>query len=187
MKIQTGVVCLAAGALTLLGGSLQAQQRGTMSSSDRNFMREAAAGSIAEVRLGRLAVERGERPSVREFGQRMVADHSKANDRLRDLARNKGISLPNEMNEESLSLYRRLSRLHGAAFDSAYIQAMKDDHAKDIEAFRKEARNGRDSEVRAFADNTLPTLRDHSRMVDALYNSSRLSMHRNSYWGLDRW
>ena len=186
MKIQTGVVCLAAGALTLLGGSIQAQ-RGTLSENDRNFMREAVMGGIAEVQLGRLAAERGERQSVSDFGQRMMEDHSRANDRLRDLARNKGISLPDDMKAESKALYRRLSRLHGAAFDSAYIQAMREDHQKDIQAFRNEAREGRDSDVRAFADHTLPTLRDHSRMVNGIYNSSRLSMHRNSYWGLDRW
>jgi len=180
MKIQTGIACLAAGAFALLGGSIQAQDyqyrqyhqnyqnRSTLSYSDRTFMREAAMGGVAEVRLGRLAVQQGARESVRNFGQRMVDDHSRAAEELRQIARNKGISLPGEMDTEARALYRRLSRLHGAAFDSAYIRAMREDHQKDIEAFRKEARNGRDSDVRAFADRTLPIIREHYQMVSDL-------------------
>jgi putative membrane protein len=164
MKMQIGVTCLAAGALALLGGSLQAQ-RSYLSASDRTFMREAAMGGVAEVRLGRLAAERGSSDWVRTFGQRMVDDHSKAGDDLKQVAQNKGISLPNEMSTESRALYRRLSRLHGAAFDHAYMQAMREDHQKDIQAFRNEARNGRDADVRAFADRTLPIVREHYRMI----------------------
>jgi|SRR5579871_2326918 len=189
MKTQIGIVCLAAGAFALLSGIAQAQDRDrmtqdqdhdrmsqaryhrTMSRSDRTFMREAAQGGIAEVKLGELAARQGERESVREFGQKMVDDHSKADDALNQIAQNKGITLPTEMDSDSRALYRRLSHLHGAAFDRAYIRAMRDDHSKDITAFRNEAHNGLDADVRDFASKTLDTVRHHYDMASDIANS----------------
>ena len=173
MKAYTGIACLAAGVLSLIGGTIQAQPGGTVGYAEKSFMREAAQGGVAEVKLGALAATQGSRESVRRFGQHMVDDHSKAGDELRQVARDKGISLPGTMDSESRALYNRLSRLHGAAFDSAYIKAMREDHEKDIQVFRREANNGRDRDVKAFASKTLPTLRHHYEMVLEISSSLR--------------
>ena len=180
MRSKVNITCLAAGVFVLMGGIAQAQ-RSSLSYSDRNFMREAARGGVAEVQLGELAAQQGSRESVRAFGQRMVDDHSKAGEDLMQLAQNKGISLPTEMNDESRALYRRLRRLHGAAFDNAYIRAMREDHAKDVAAFRREANYGRDGDVRAFADRTLPIVRDHYKTIVAMSGSYRSPRAHRTY------
>ena len=59
----------------------------------------------------------------------------------------------------------KLSKLSGADFDRAYMKDMVEDHVKDVAMFEKEAKNGKDADVKAFADKTLPTLREHLQMA----------------------
>jgi len=147
------------------GAPANAQDRDSLSRSDIRFMREAAQGGMAEVRLGQLAVRRASSERVRRFGQRMIDDHSKANDELRDLAARKGVTLPATFGAAHRAMYDRLARLHGAAFDAAYIRNMRMDHQEDVSAFRTESNAGRDPDVRQFASKTLPIIREHYRMV----------------------
>jgi putative membrane protein len=134
---------------------------------DQKFVREAAGGGAAEVELGKLATEHASSPDVKSFGQRMVDDHSKAGNELKQLASTKNISLPSELDSKDKALHDRLMKLQGAAFDRAYMDAMVKDHEKDIEAFGTESKEGRDPEVKAWATKTLPTLEEHLRIARA--------------------
>src|SRR5436190_16798387 len=91
------------------------------------FATNAAQGGMAEVELGRLATQRGGHESVREFGARMVADHSRANSELKSIAAQKGIQLPTDMNSEQRSEMDKLSKMSGAEFDKEYMSAMLED------------------------------------------------------------
>jgi putative membrane protein len=102
---------------------------------------------------------------VKKFGQRMVTDHSKANDELKSLAQSKSITLPAELDAKAKATHDRLSKLSGAAFDRAYMQHMLADHRKDVNEFKKESRAGKDSEVKAWASKTLPTLEEHLKLA----------------------
>ena len=93
------------------------------------FAANAAQGGMAEVELGRMATQRAGDSSVREFGARMVADHSRANSELKSIAAQKGIQLPADMNSEQKSEIDKLSKMSGADFDKEYISAMVTDHA----------------------------------------------------------
>jgi putative membrane protein len=72
----------------------QSSSSAALSSADREFIMKAADGGMAEVELGRLAVNKASNSDVKAFGQRMVDDHSKANDQLMQLAQTKGVTLP---------------------------------------------------------------------------------------------
>jgi len=133
--------------------------------SDQKFVREAAEGGMAEVKLGQLAQDKGESQTVKDFGSRMVADHTKAGDQLKGIASQKGMSVSNSLNAKDNALYNRLSKLSGREFDREYMRAMVQDHVQDVAAFRKESTSGSDAEVRGFASNTLPTLQDHLKMA----------------------
>jgi len=136
------------------------------SAKDSNkFATNAAQGGMAEVELGRLATQRAGDVSVREFGARMVADHSRANSELKSIAGQKGIQLPTELNSEQKSEMDKLSKMSGAEFDKEYMSAMLKDHETDVKDFDTQAREGNDPEIKAFAGKTLPTLQQHLQMA----------------------
>jgi putative membrane protein len=138
--------------------------RPTVSSSgseDIEFVLDAAKGGLAEVELGKLASDRAQNDEVKKFAQRMVDDHTKANDQLKQIAESKSIKLPTDVEPKDKALMERLEKLNGPAFDRAYMNAMVNDHAKDVNEFKREANSGRDSEVKSFASSTLPTLEEH--------------------------
>jgi putative membrane protein len=134
-------------------------------STDQKFVREAAAGGMAEVELGNLAQQKASSEEVKSFGKRMVDDHSKANDELKTLAQSKNITLANDLTAKDKALKDRLDKLSGAAFDRAYMQAMVQDHKKDVNEFRHESTSAQDPDVKQFAAKTLPTLEDHLKMA----------------------
>jgi putative membrane protein len=140
--------------------------------ADETFVMEAAQGGMAEVELGRLAVQKASDPRVKEFGQRMVTDHSKANDNLKSLAQDKKITIPADLDAKHRATRDRLAKLSGTAFDHAYVQEMIGDHQKDVADFRKESESGLDPAVKAFAAKTLPTLEEHLKMVEDISQSA---------------
>ncbi|HEY0408153.1 MAG TPA: DUF4142 domain-containing protein [Pyrinomonadaceae bacterium] len=152
------------------------------SSADQKFAMEAAMGSMAEVELGRLAAQRGSSDAVKQFGQRMVNDHSQANSELMQLASTKGITLPTALDAKHQSQMAKMSQLSGAAFDRAYSKEMVKDHEKDVSLFQKQSMRGGDSDLKSFAAKTLPTLQEHLQMARALNatpNSMNGNMHGN--------
>jgi len=141
------------------------QRAASNQASDQKFVMDAAKGGLAEVELGKLAQEKASSEQVKNFGKRMVDDHSKANDELQTLAKNKNITLPSDLDPKDKALKDRLSKLSGPAFDRAYMNAMLQDHRKDVSEFRTESTKGRDADVKAFASKTLPTLEDHLKLA----------------------
>lgn len=138
---------------------------GKLAPADTTFVRKAAEGGMAEVKLGQLAADKGSNKAVKEFGERMVRDHSKANDELKEVASKKGVTLRDSMNAPNKALYDRLSKVSGAEFDKAYMSAMIKDHEEDVAEFRRESQSATDPDVRQFAAKTLPTLEEHLRLA----------------------
>jgi putative membrane protein len=132
---------------------------------DAHFAKEAAQGGMAEVKLGQLAEEKGSNDSVKSFGKRMVGDHSKADDKLKEVASRESITLPTDISAKDQATYDRLSKLNGAAFDRAYARDMVKDHETDVAAFQKEANAGKNDSLKSFASETLPTLQDHLKQA----------------------
>ena len=141
---------------------------GSMTSQDHDFIMDAAMGGMMEVELGRVAAEKGMSDAVKQFGQRMVDDHSKANQELMSLARGKGITLPTTIDEKHQKEMTKFSSLSGAEFDREYTKMMVSDHRKDVSEFEKQSTRGTDAALKAFATKTLSTLREHLHMAEAL-------------------
>jgi putative membrane protein len=125
----------------------------------------AAVGGMAEVEMGRLAAQKATDERVKQFGQKMVDDHSKANDELKEVAGQQKIDIPVSLDSKHQATIDRLNKLSGRAFDRAYVREMVKDHNEDVKEFQKESQNGQDSAVRGFASKTLPTLQEHQRMI----------------------
>ena len=131
---------------------------------DMDFAKEAAQGGLMEVRLGELAQEQAKAPAVKDFGQRMVQDHGEANDKLKQIAEQKGIELPQDLSEDAQGTLQELQQ-QGAEFDQAYMDEMVSDHEDDLAAFEDYIENAQDPDLRAFAEETLPTLQEHLEMA----------------------
>ena len=150
-----------------------------LSSSDKDFLMDAAMGGLVEVELGRLATQKGTSEAVKQFGQRMVDDHSKANEELTTLASGKGITLPTALDEKHQKEMTKLSALSGAEFDRAYSKKMLSDHKKDVSEFEKQSTRGADPDLKAFAAKTLPTLQEHLQLANALNGTPKGNMNMN--------
>ena len=142
-----------------------------VSPGDRVFLQAAAVGGLFEVEASKLALARGSKPAVKAFATMMVEDHSKANAKIRTLASDRQIALPETLDEDHT---QRLAKLQvqdrGAAFDEAYADAMEDGHDAALRLFKAAADGADDAELRAFAADTLPVLESHNQHAEALDN-----------------
>lgn len=148
-------------------GGAKGTQAG-MNEQDHKFIMDAAMGGMMEVELGRVAAQRGTSDAIKQFGQRMVDDHSKANEELMSLAASKGMTLPTALDDKQQKDVAKLSAMSGAEFDRAYAKMMLKDHEKDVKEFERQNTKSGDPELRAFVTKTLPTLQEHLQMVKTL-------------------
>ena len=162
--------------LALAGASLAGAalaQGAAVPAADRAFAEKAAAGGAAEVEGGKVAEQRAANDKVKQFGARMVQDHGKANDELKQIASGKGLQLPSAPDAHDQQEMARMQKLSGAEFDRAYMDHMVKDHKKDIAEFKKQASSGKDPEIKAFAAKTLPTLQEHLKLAEATHAEVR--------------
>ena len=148
---------------------------GASKSPDESFYKAAAEGGIAEVEQGKLAQDKAQNPSVKDFGSMMVRDHSSANEKLKTLAASKGIDLPTSPSVGQMATVGKLKALSGDTFDKSYIKGMVKDHKEDISEFEKEAQSGKDPEAKKFAAATLPTLREHLSKAQSIAAAAGVS------------
>jgi putative membrane protein len=156
---------LAQAAASVAGGAR------SLDSADHKFVEDAAQGGMAEVALGQLAQQRGSHAQVKAFGQRMVDDHTKANDDLKRMASAKKLELPSTSGAAHRLHADQLGTLSGTEFDRAYVKHMLNDHQKVVSDFEKAAKSAKDPDVKAFAARTLPTLQAHLRLAQTTYDA----------------
>ena len=143
---------------------------------DLAFMNDAAPGGMAEVELGKLAASKAQNAEVKAFGQKMVEDHSKASEELKQLAAQKKVMLPPDVLPKHKEIMDKLSKLSGADFDKEYVAAMVEAHEKDVAAFESVSKTAADADVKAFAAKTLPTLKMHLEMIKGMADKMGVKM-----------
>ena len=134
-------------------------------SKDKEFFIAAAQGSMSEVALGHMAGEKATNPDVKAFGARMITDHGRATEDLKQLALKKGLALPAVVGEEASKTADDLVNKVGRDFDRSYMTEMIRDHEKDVKEFEAAASAVTDPDLKAWAAQTLPTLREHLEMA----------------------
>ena len=157
---------LLAGAIAALlpVGAFAAQ----LSTQDRSFIEHAAMGGLAEVQEGQLAQSKAASPQVKQFGQRMVQDHTPNNQELMTLARQKGVTPPAALDSTHRQEITTLQKDSGAAFDRDYIKREVSDHQEMASLLQQEIQSGTDPDVKAYAQKTLPVIQEHLRMAQQL-------------------
>jgi putative membrane protein len=122
-------------------GTASPLARATNVSDDNTFVEKMAQAGIAEVKLGQLASERAANAQVKTFARKMIGDHQKANNELKQVASKMAVQLPTQTDAKHQELYDRLSKLKGAEFDREYMKAMVDGHQEVAQELERHADN----------------------------------------------
>lgn len=133
--------------------------------TDEQFVAKASSSGATEVDAAKIALRSSQTNEVRAFAQRMIDDHTKANQQLLTLAGKKGYKVPKTIDAKCQQALDKLSRFQGSDFDKVYAEQMVTDHKEAVALFDAEARNGKDPELKALAAQTLPALREHLKMA----------------------
>jgi putative membrane protein len=136
-----------------------------VSSTDETFMMNTAKAGMAEVELGKLAVQNAASDEVKKFGQKMVDDHSTKNDELKALAASKNVVLPSDVDAQDKAMRDKMAAVKGEAFDREYMTMMVAGHRKVVESFRTEATSGQDADLKAWVTKTLPGVEEHLKLA----------------------
>lgn len=155
----------AAGAPGTTSGPGARAGKGDLARADRDFVTDAAMAGLAEVESSRLAVRKATSPAVRQFAQRMIDDHGSANTELTTFAQSRGMTLPTEIDRSHRKALDGLDKRSGEDFDRAYMKMQVADHEKSVSRFEKQAKGGKDPELRQWAESKLPVLREHLQMA----------------------
>ncbi|MGE5468705.1 MAG: DUF4142 domain-containing protein [Ignavibacteria bacterium] len=134
--------------------------------SPESFIKDAVDDSRAEVKICELALQKSQRPEVKEFAQRMIKDHTALTQRLEALARSKHVKLPDDVSMTKKLTYEKLA--HSDDFDKKFMDDNVSDHKDDVKKFSEQADSGKDPEVKALAAETVPKMKEHLQMAQAL-------------------
>lgn len=156
------------------------QQGSAQQSSEQDFVRRAAIANLMEIQSSRLALQRSQNQDIRDYAQQMIRDHQTT---MSGLTRaGQGIATPESLTGEYRSLLRELRRA-GQNFDREYVDLQIDVHEDTIDLFEQYAKSGNNSTLQQFAQQTLPTLRNHLRSAQELSASANLQAQGSSREG----
>jgi putative membrane protein len=141
---------------------------------DKDFVHSALQGGMAEVQLGQLATQKGTSDDVKQFGQKMVDDHTRLDGEMEQLAQQMGVNAPKGLSKKDKALVAKLQSMSGAQFDDAYIEAMVKDHKNDLADFRQEAENSQNPTVKQAAQQGQQMIDQHLQLIDQIAKAHNL-------------
>lgn len=143
---------------------------------DKMFLRKAAEGGLGEVQLGKLAAVKANSQDVKDYGQKMVDDHTKLNNDMAPIAGSMGVMLPKKMAKDDQLEYDKLNGMSGDDFDKEYLVYMVKDHHEALREFRVEAVSTSDPELKAAVDNGASVIHLHLVTVAKLARAKGLTI-----------
>lgn len=164
------LVCLLAALAFSATASLAQQATGqeNLSAGDKKFLTMAMEGDMAEIQLGRLALQKSSNPDVKQFAQRMIDDHTKLDEQVKPIAQQLGVTPPAALSAKASALLTKLQAANGTDFDKQYAKAMVSDHREDDSEFKKEETSGKNQSVKDAATQGEPTIAEHLQLAEAL-------------------
>lgn len=138
--------------------------------NDKEFVMKAASCGHAEVKFSELADSRAADPKVKEFAAMMVKDHSEANARLAEHAKNQKIAVAAGFERDKRDIYMNLSKLNGAEFDKAYMKQMVDNHENAVKMLENQVKISQDADLKKYAEDSLPKIREHLKKAKEIHD-----------------
>lgn len=135
---------------------------GKVASGDQKMMRDIAHANISEIAAGKLALEKSQSDDVKSYAQKMIDDHTKAQQELQTLADSKGVKLPTEPDAKHKAMAKMLSALKGEAFDKRYLkQGGLNDHENAHKLLERVQAKAKDADLQAYAAKTIVAVDQH--------------------------
>jgi putative membrane protein len=144
--------------------------------ADQAFVRKALEGGAAEVQLGQLAQQKSQSDDVKQFGQKMVEDHTQLGEQMKPIAHQLGVKEPKGPSKKDKELAAKLEGLSGQQFDEAYIQAMVKDHKQDLKDFKQAAQTTQNPNVRQFAQQGMGVISQHLQMIQQIAQNHNVAI-----------
>lgn len=154
-------------AVSLLAASQAGAADTTLSSKGSEFVKEASQGNLAEIATAQLAQQKSQNPEVKNLAQMIQQDHQQAQEKLQTIAQTHGIALDQNPTFSQRREKDKLEKLSGADFDQQYTKDMLEDHVTDIKKFQKASQKIEDSDVKQYAQETLPHLQMHLQHAES--------------------
>jgi len=148
--------------------------------ADQAFVRKALEGGAAEVQLGQLAQQKSQSEDVKQFGQKMVEDHTQLSEQMKPIAQQLGVKEPKGPSKKDKQLMAKLEGLSGPQFDEAYIQAMVKDHKEDLKEFKNEAQAAQNQNVKQAAQQGAGVISQHLQLIEQIAQSHNLATEGKS-------
>ena len=145
--------------------------------AEKAFVTKALEGGAAEVQLGQLAQEKSQSNDVKQFGQKMVNDHSQMADKwLKPVAQKLGVSEPKGPSKKDKKEIAKLQALSGDDFDREYITMMVKDHQQDLKEFNDEAQAAQDPNVKQIAQQGSNIISQHLQLIEQIAKSHNVAV-----------
>jgi putative membrane protein len=148
--------------------------------ADQAFLRKALEGGAAEVQLGQLAQQKSQSEDVKQFGQKMVEDHTQLGDQIKPIAQRLGVKEPKGPSRKDKQLVTKLEGLSGQQFDEAYIKAMVKDHQQDLKEFQDEAQTAQNPNVKRAAQQGAGLISQHLQMIQQIAQNHNVALEGKS-------
>lgn len=145
------------------------QQKVKATGRDSAFIKEVESSGMMEAQLGRIAEKNASSPEVKQFGERMVKDHSLANSKLKKVALEDNLPVITKLRPVNQNTINKLSKLSGKKFDFQYMKTMVGDHKAAVQNFENASDNVFNKNLKTWINNTLPTLKDHLEFAEKIF------------------
>ncbi len=154
---------------------------GKITDRDEKMLVQLAQAHMGEISLGKLAQDKAESDQVKSFAKKMVDDHTKALDELKQMAQAKGVKLPEEAGKKQMAMEKKLQDLSGAKFDKQYMQqAGKQAHQDTHKLLQRAASRAEDTDLKNYASKAIGTVESHMQMAKETTDSMKSSSQGKS-------
>lgn len=154
--------CMTLGSVALV---VPSHVKAQATDQDKQFLTTASQGNYDEIQLGKLAEEKATNPAVKNFGRKMVTDHTRLTEKMKPFATDWNITAPTALSEDAQKEYDKLKGLSGKDFDKEYIDDMVSDHGKDLDAFTKEVKDTKDTKFKVAVEQGKSVVAAHKNMA----------------------
>jgi putative membrane protein len=151
---------------TATGAAGQSSSSAKLTDTEKQLLQKIAEADKAEIEMGQLAQSNASSPKVKEFGQKLVEDHTQNNQQLEQIAQQNGVQLQAEEKPDEQPVKNKFEKMKGPQFDKAFLQHERDDHAKLLKELQAQKDQVQDPDVKNFISQTIDAVQQHLQIAE---------------------